>query len=307
MKLTLPPTPDHPRIVLFGIDCHFTRLVLEGLLAGGAYIAGMILPGPPGVLQPLPVHRARTSIPLAGRSGSSRGVGDILTEHEIPAYRLGDLRSASAVKTMASFNVNVLVCACFPRIIPRDLTHLFPQRAVNIHPSLLPDKRGPDPLFWTFREGSGRSGVSIHDLSARFDSGAVLAQRAYTYRDGTTERELETSLAAMAVEMMLALLERLATGTVQRHDQHESAATYAPWPEPKDYRLEPSMSARAAYNFVRGVEARGEAITVEHSGCIMTVVEAIGFTTHPTGDQSGVVPLEFIDGCLLARLRPSDK
>lgn len=304
MKLTLPSTPDNPRIAFFGIDCHLTHCILNGLLKGGANIAGMVLPGPPGVELPVPVHNTRTTIPLMNSVATSPGVVDTLRQHHIPAFRLGNLRSQEAADTLLSFNANVLVCACFPYNIPRTLTDLFPGRAANIHPSFLPDKRGPDPLFWTFREGTGRSGVTIHELSPRFDAGAILSQLTHTYSDGTTEHELEKSLASLAVEMTLELIPQVVLGDVQPRQQYEPLATHAQWPQAADFRLNPTMSARAAFNFVRGIQGRGVPIPIEHQGVDVTVVEAIRFVTRPTSVENGAAALEFADGYLVARIQP---
>jgi methionyl-tRNA formyltransferase len=306
MKLTLPSTPDRPRIAFFGIDCHFTHYVLKGLLEGGASISGIVLPGPPGIDRAVPIYSLRTTIPLMNSAAMNPGVDDTLRQYHIPAFRLGNLRSEDAIHTLLSFNANVLVCACFPSIIPRALTNLFRGRAINIHPSLLPDKRGPDPLFWTFREGSGHSGVTIHELSPRFDAGAVLSQRTHIYSDGTMENELEASLASVATEMILELLPPLVRGNVRRVGQDNGDATYAPWPGTDDFRLDPSMCARAAFNFVRGIKGRGVPIRVEHQGIEMIVVEVIRLTTYPANVKFGATRLRFSDGYLIARLRPDD-
>lgn len=306
MKLTLPSTLDRPRIAFFGIDCHLTHCVLKSLLEGGVDIAGMVLPGLPGIDRAVPVYSPKTTIPLMNSSAMHPGVVDTLDRHEIPAFRLGNLRSNDAVDAVLAFNASVLICACFPSIIPRALTDLFPGRAINIHPSLLPDKRGPDPLFWTLREGSGRSGVTIHELSPRFDAGAILSQRDHTYSDGTTEKQLETSLASVAAEMTLELLPALGRGDAQRVRQDDAAATHAPWPRTDDFRLDLSMSARAAFNFVRGIQGRAIPIRIEHQGVETMVVEAIRFADHPGHVENGATSLRFADGYLIARLQPRD-
>lgn len=266
----------------------------------------MVLPGPSGIDQPIPVYRPRTSIPLIHALAVNPSVVEILRDHHIPAFRLGNLRSKQALDTLKSFNANVLICACFPHIIPRALTGLYPGRAINIHPSLLPDKRGPDPLFWTFRDGRGRSGVTIHELSPHFDAGAIRSQQAHTYPDGTTENKLEESLASAATAMTLELLPSLIRGVAQGRQQNEETATYAPFPRSVDFRLESTMSARVAFNFVRGIQGRRVPISIEHQGAEMTVVDAIRFTTDPEEAEKGATPLEFSDGYLIARLRRDD-
>lgn len=44
----------------------------------------------------------------------------------------------------------------------------------NIHPGPLPSFRGPVPVFWQLKKGCAHLGLSIHELSARFDAGRVV-------------------------------------------------------------------------------------------------------------------------------------
>ncbi|MEZ4640893.1 MAG: formyltransferase family protein [Caldilineaceae bacterium] len=53
---------------------------------------------------------------------------------------------------MRQSRVDVACVACFNRIFPADLLTL-PHGFLNLHPSLLPHYRGPDPIFWQLRDG----------------------------------------------------------------------------------------------------------------------------------------------------------
>jgi methionyl-tRNA formyltransferase len=46
--------------------------------------------------------------------------------------------------------------------------------AFNIHHGPLPTFRGPSPVFWQLKKGLANPGLSIHQLSARFDDGPVV-------------------------------------------------------------------------------------------------------------------------------------
>lgn len=300
MKITLPSEPDIPRVLLFGIDCHFTHQILDGLIRRGVTVVAIALPGPPNMVKPITVKAIPSGIRLADDPGAAAGVLTIAARHHIPVYRVGDLRSRESHTFVDSLQADTLVCACFPRIIQREFTNLFPSCAVNIHPSLLPDKRGPDPLFWTFREGSGRSGVTIHDLSPRYDAGGIVSQRAHIYPDGTSETDLETALAAIAVELLC----EQPVHDFPRSVQDESAATYAPFPTEDDYALDLAMSARSAFNFVRGVRARGVPITVEYEGRILRVADIHAFRSDEPQPARATTTLRFADGYLRARLIP---
>ena len=70
--------------------------------------------------------------------------------------------------------------------------------AVNVHPSLLPADRGPWPMPWTILRGEKRTGVTIHEISDRFDRGDIIAQTevAIGPRDNLTTLSVRLQLEA---------------------------------------------------------------------------------------------------------------
>lgn len=46
----------------------------------------------------------------------------------------------------------------------------------NVHPSILPSLRGPDPIFRALQRGLTVSGVSIHDVAGEIDAGIIRYQ-----------------------------------------------------------------------------------------------------------------------------------
>lgn len=79
----------------------------------------------------------------------------------------------------AALAVDVVVSALFLDRIPKTMLDAFPQRVVNLHPSLLPAYRGRWPTFsmlWD-RSIDRFGGMSLHLVTPAFDAGAVIAQR----------------------------------------------------------------------------------------------------------------------------------
>jgi methionyl-tRNA formyltransferase len=182
--------------------------------------------------------------------------------------------------------------------------------ALNVHPSLLPDKRGPDPLFWTLRDGSGAAGVTVHRLSERFDAGPILAREGFTYRDGTTEPELEHDAAQVGAGLLLRALDHLEAGTAEWEVQEESLATYAPWPEPEDYVIDTLRPARAAYNFLHGVAGRGEALFIRDGSTLWRVIDVLGYQLDEPESRAlapDAFAIRFEDGYLVARAERVDE
>ena len=98
---------------------------------------------------------------------SDQNIVALATERNIPVWEVGDLRASATRETLAGYAPDALCVACFARKLPASLLALPRLGALNVHPSLLPDNRGPDPLFWTFWRGDEATGVTIHLMDER--------------------------------------------------------------------------------------------------------------------------------------------
>jgi len=100
---------------------------------------------------------------------------------------------------------DLIISAGYPYKIP-----IFKQNmpyAINIHPTLLPEGKGPWPLPWIILHNLEKSGVTIHKLSEKLDSGDILIQRQY---DVSQFDDLET-ISCKSQIMAAALIKELLT------------------------------------------------------------------------------------------------
>ena len=130
---------------------------------------------------------------------------------------------ASAV--LQRTEIDVICVASFPHLLGADLLSRAGV-AVNLHPSLLPRHRGPDPLFWTYFDDDREAGVTLHHLSDRADAGDIVAQRTLPLERGEDVVTLYTHLARAAAAMTAEVLDTLVAGTASRTPQVEAHATY---------------------------------------------------------------------------------
>lgn len=90
-----------------------------------------------------------------------------------------------------------LVCLCgFMQIVAPEFIAAFPNRIINIHPSLLPELPGLDTHARAIAAGANEHGCTVHMVDAGVDTGAIIAQaRCPVLTDDTPER-----LAARVLE-----------------------------------------------------------------------------------------------------------
>ena len=80
--------------------------------------------------------------------------------------------------------VDLVVMAGWMRIVTPVLIAAFPQRLVNIHPSLLPSFRGVDAVGQALAAGTTLAGCTAHLVAAEVDAGPILVQAAVPVLSG---------------------------------------------------------------------------------------------------------------------------
>lgn len=105
---------------------------------------------------------------------------------------------------------------------------------LNIHPSLLPEAKGVDPVFQAMLRGAGQLGVTVHFMSPELDAGRIVAQRPIERRSAWSVFEATAVLFREGAELLTAAIgpvERGAMGNPQ-----SGAGNYQSWPTPQELR-----------------------------------------------------------------------
>ncbi|WP_158798403.1 methionyl-tRNA formyltransferase [Pedobacter sp. L105] len=109
----------------------------------------------------------------------------------------------------------------------------------NIHFSLLPAYRGPDPIFWQLKNGEQTGGISIHKVNAGFDAGEVVAQQEIPFIPGENWGICNSRYIPIAFNMIKQLAEKLMVGDrIPLVPTDHVAGSYYPKPGVEDLALE---------------------------------------------------------------------
>jgi len=176
-------------------------------------------------------------------------------QYGVPLISLNSGWSACRERLQACA-VDVMLVSCFSRCLPETICALPKRACINLHPSLLPAYRGPDPVFWQFREGHENFGVSLHQVLPELDKGAVYRQRQVSMPDGVSYSAACQRLAEAGREAMLDLLAQMDAEVGPAIPQDETRASYQSFPEEKDFVLSSDWTARRMYNFISAMAAR---------------------------------------------------
>ena len=301
-----------PSVLFWGMDGPFSAEPLLALLAAGIAVKAVIMPADEDStgLRPLPAAPGPFSageLPLTNPY-LNPGVRQIAHLHQIPVYGVGKLThaqvNAEVGDLLADLQPDVACVACFPQRIPASLLSLPRRGFLNLHPSLLPDYRGPAPLFWIFQRGESRSGVTVHFMDAEFDTGDVARQAPVSLTDGITGPQADHLLGQVGGRLLAETVHALAAGAQARHAQ-AAVGSYFPMPRAADFALQTNWSARRAYNFMRGTAEWGRLYTVSVDGENLELTSALSFDPvarlgRPILRDGGVINIQFSHGVLTA-------
>jgi len=133
---------------------------------------------------------------------------------------------ASMLPLARAHEPDLLLCWGFPWLLPQEVLDVARLGSINGHTSALPRHRGGHPWAWAVREGDPEFGVTIHHMSASFDTGAILAQGSYVADDAFQVPELIEEATACFLALLAPAIARVEAGD-PGDTQDESQATYA--------------------------------------------------------------------------------
>ncbi|HEX4008078.1 MAG TPA: phosphoribosylglycinamide formyltransferase [Acidobacteriaceae bacterium] len=84
---------------------------------------------------------------------------------------------AEIIACLRDHNVDLVCLAGYMRLLSPEFVHAFPQRILNIHPSLLPAFPGLDAQTQAFDYGVQVAGCTVHFVDEQLDHGVIVLQK----------------------------------------------------------------------------------------------------------------------------------
>jgi phosphoribosylglycinamide formyltransferase-1 len=103
---------------------------------------------------------------------------------------------AEIVAELKSRDVKLVCLAGYMRLLSKDFVRAFPNKIVNIHPSLLPSFKGLDAQKQAFDYGVHFTGCTVHLVDEELDHGAIIAQKIVEVKNDDTAESLSALILA---------------------------------------------------------------------------------------------------------------
>ncbi len=136
---------------------------------------------------------------------------EVIAHRDFPDRGSFDLALDSALRR---HGVELVVLAGFMRVLTPVLIDRWPDRIVNIHPSILPAFRGLDTHQRALDAGCKLHGCTVHIVRPELDEGPILAQAAVPVLDDDTEATLAARVLEQEHKLFPAAIAAIAEGRV---------------------------------------------------------------------------------------------
>jgi methionyl-tRNA formyltransferase len=292
-----------PRVLFLGMQGYFSYPPLLALLEAGIEVCAIVIPAEQSLTGELPSIRrreqrqiSRTLLPVL-QTSIHTSILQLAWERQIPVWEVHRMLEPETISVLAAYKPDVICVACFSKRIPRVILDLSRLGCLNVHPSLLPANRGPEPLFWTFREGKHQTGVTIHLMGEGMDSGPIVSQELVEVPDGLSYAQLEARCAELGGKLLARSVWDLYNGDAVPVIQDETKSSYHGLPSNDDFRVPVAdWSAQHVYNFICGVVAWGTPIVLQVGNTTVRVKKAISYSRKDVDRDESEVDEKHVEG-----------
>lgn len=131
---------------------------------------------------------------------------------QIPYYFMGNGCDISLEEWISDKTPDIIVVYSMSELLKKNIWALPKYRTINIHPSLLPKYRGPNPLFWIYRDMDLQGGVTVHYIDDGEDTGDILEQEVFPIRVGERPRLIREKANEIGARLLVRNLDQIALG-----------------------------------------------------------------------------------------------
>ena len=116
---------------------------------------------------------------------------------------------AEIISELRKRGVELVCLAGYMRLLSGEFVRAFPERIINIHPSLLPKFRGLDAQKQALESGAKVTGCTVHFVDEILDHGKVILQESVEVRDDDTVERLSARILEQEHRLYIEAVKRI--------------------------------------------------------------------------------------------------
>jgi len=188
------------RVLFLGIP-DMAYVCLDGLMMSGVNIVG--------VVGPKKDH------------GTYLGFRKFVHSRELEFVEYDTLDDVFFIEKIRNLKADIAVVCSFNYKVPKILLNSVKDGFINVHPSLLPKYRGPNPYSAVIMNDESETGVTLHFMDEEFDTGDIIVQKKIPVTQSETMGTLFNRTNIIAFDMLLDILKKYEKGEIQCSKQPE--------------------------------------------------------------------------------------
>ncbi len=171
----------------------------------------------------------------------------------LPVFQPEKLKDEASQQLVRDLEPDVAVVAAYGLILPQAVLDIPTYGCLNVHASLLPKYRGAAPIQRSILAGDHATGITIMQMEAGMDTGAICMQQTLFIGLDDTAATLHDELALMGGKLIAKALERVKAQTLPHIPQNEERATYAPKLKKEEGEIDWDQPAEDVHNRIRAM------------------------------------------------------
>ena len=204
-----------------------------------------------------------------GKKLTASPVKLLAEQNSLPIYQPQSLKDPEQQTILANLQADIMVVVAYGLILPQVVLDAPRLGCINVHGSILPRWRGAAPIQRAVEAGDKETGVTIMQMDAGLDTGAMLTITRCPIEPNETSGSLYDKLAALGAPALLSTLDKLKAGTAVAVAQDNGQSTYAKkidkaealidWSQPAiiiDQRIRAFSPFPAAYTEIEGLRVK---------------------------------------------------
>lgn len=175
--------------------------------------------------------------------------------------RVLNINSLESLNYIKKLNPD-LICVCtFGQILKKDIIKIPRFGCINMHPSLLPEYRGADPVFWVIKNCEEETGVTVHYIDEGMDTGDIIFQNSHIIEEGTDIIDLKRILSVNGSVLMVEAIRKIFENNVITIKQKTGFKTVVP--DLPDFIVDYNMNVNKIYNIIKGIKSYGAIFRIQ--------------------------------------------
>jgi methionyl-tRNA formyltransferase len=148
-------------------------------------------------------------------------------QHNLALLQPLTLKSSEIQQQLQALHADVMIVAAYGLLLPQAVLAIPRWGCLNIHASLLPRWRGAAPIQRALLAGDHETGITIMQMDAGLDTGAILSRHSMAIAPDDTTQSLHDKLSMHGAQSIVEALALLQEGKLVAEAQDETQACYA--------------------------------------------------------------------------------